>query len=334
MIPLFIKDRKRRKGEFQFFMHDFVDACKKNGIKSKPDYIPYYNWHYRAVLREALYCIYRFVHKFFPGLIRRNKAIIITANGYTIKDIAFPYYFTSEIIPFLWDVWPNSWNKLYKSIEDFDIKMLFVSSSQVAQMINSRTNTKAFWIPEGIVSSHYKRGRHLKHRMCDVFEVGRQMKKYHQILEKMNSCGNIKCLLKSNILANGALDDKNVAFANSDYYQILADTKIMVCFPHCDTNKDRAGDVETLTQRYWEAMLSRCVMIGRAPKELIDLIGYNPVISVDWGNPESQICSILDSLELYQNYVDNNYETAKRMADWSNRIPNIISVLQNNGYYI
>ena len=42
-----------------------------------------------------------------------------------------------------------------------------------------------------------------------------------------------------------------------------------------------AGDIETLTQRYWECMLSRIVMLGHAPQELIDLIGYNPVIEID-----------------------------------------------------
>ena len=31
---------------------------------------------------------------------------------------------------------------------------------------------------------------------------------------------------------------------------------MMVCFPQCDTNPMKAGNLETLTQRYWEAMLS------------------------------------------------------------------------------
>lgn len=34
-----------------------------------------------------------------------------------------------------------------------------------------------------------------------------------------------------------------------------------------------AGDIETLTQRYWECMFSRMVMVGHAPQELLTLSG-------------------------------------------------------------
>ena len=37
----------------------------------------------------------------------------------------------------------------------------------------------------------------------------------------------------------------------------------------------------TLTQRYWECMFSRMVMVGHAPQEFIDFIGYNPVIELN-----------------------------------------------------
>ena len=43
---------------------------------------------------------------------------------------------------------------------------------------------------------------------------------------------------------------------------------------------DIAQGVETLTQRYWETMLSRTVIVGHAPKELIDICGYNPVLEL------------------------------------------------------
>ena len=53
-----------------------------------------------------------------------------------------------------------------------------------------------------------------------------------------------------------------------------------------------AGDIETLTQRYWENMLSRIIMVGHAPKELVDLIGYNPIIEIDKENDKEQIIDI------------------------------------------
>ena len=127
----------------------------------------------------------------------------------------------------------------------------------------------------------------------------------------MFSDGLFKEYLTSNINDNGTLDDKHVNYSNEQLYQLMADTKVMVCFPQCDTNPLRGEHIETLTQRYWEAMLSRCLMVGRAPQELIRLIGYNPVIEVDWDNAREQLSYILDHIDNYQELVDKNFEYAK-----------------------
>ena len=58
-------------------------------------------------------------------------------------------------------------------------------------------------------------------------------------------------------------------------------SRICVSLPRCDVDPSFMGGMETLTQRFWEGMLSRCVLIGCAPQELIDFIGYNPVINID-----------------------------------------------------
>ena len=75
-------------------------------------------------------------------------------------------------------------------------------------------------------------------------------------------------------------------------------------------------------------MLSGCIMIGRAPKELIDLIGYNPVIEVEWHRAQQQLYDILDSVDKYQNLVNHNYEIAKRYASWGERISQIVQVIE------
>lgn len=333
-MRVYIKNRKRRKDEFQFFMHDFVDACKNAGFSVKSDFFPSYKWHARAFLRELFFYFYICIRRILPFSLRRDKALMITANGMTVKDIAFPYYGFYEIIPFLWDVWPYSLQCLIKSFQVFDIKIAFVSSSQVAKIINETTNVKAYWIPEGIETKHYNRGYELKERNNEIFEMGRRKEDYHNIILGLCKSGIIKEYKSSNIVSTGALDDKNVAYTNEELHTIMSDTKIMICFPQCDTNKKKAGDIETLTQRYWEAMLSRCVMLGRAPEELISLIGYNPVIEIDWNNPAKQLESILENIGDYQTIVDKNYSTATRSAGWENRLPIIIKILKENGYSI
>jgi hypothetical protein len=117
-------------------------------------------------------------------------------------------------------------------------------------------------------------------------------------------------------------------------YRELPKYKVMVCFPQCDTNPFRGGNVETLTQRYWEAMLSGCLMIGRAPQELIDFIGYNPVINVNWQNPKEQLKNILDNIFEYQEMVDKNYDCALQYSPWEKRIEVIRDYLAKNGYEV
>ena len=58
MKKIYIKDRKRKKYEFQFFMHDFVDACSEVGFEKKTDLFPSYSWHIRAVLKIILFFLY------------------------------------------------------------------------------------------------------------------------------------------------------------------------------------------------------------------------------------------------------------------------------------
>lgn len=324
----FIKNRKRRKEEFQFFMHDFIDECISNRIQPLPDILPSYRWHIRAVARRLLLFFYRTIHKLLKKhLLRSNGDLIITANGSTIEDSLFPYFFGYNIIPMLWDCWPDKWDTMIKDFELFDIKTVMVTSSQIAERINKETNVHAVWIPEGIKSSLYHKGNVLKDRTIDVMDMGRRMPKLEKILSQLKTSGIVNQIITSHINKDGNLNDKNIAYSNDELHHLMADSKIMVCFPRCDTNPETAVEIETLTQRYWEAMLSRCVIIGRAPKELINIIGYNPVIDVDWNNAEEQITHILATISDYQELVDKNYKTAIEYADWNKRMKQILNVV-------
>ena len=328
-MKVFIKQKKRRKEEFQFFMHDFIDACEKAGFESKQDLFPSYRFHIRALLGNVLLTFYSFIHKKCQCLIHRNNQLIVAANGVNIRDNLFPYYCGYEIVPMLWDCWPSTWKQMYSDFELFDIKKVLVTSRQVADMINEETNVRATWIPEGINQSLYHKGSRLEMRTIEVMEMGRRKESFHKVLLSLKSQGMINRIITSNLNKNGTLDDKHVAYSNSMLRSLMADSKLMICFPQCDTNPQRAGNIETLTQRYWEGMLSRCLLIGRAPKELIDLIGYNPVIEVGKGNIENQLKKILMNISKYQSIVDKNFETAQKYADWSHRINMIVKVLKS-----
>ena len=332
-MKIFVRLRKRRKEEFQFFMHDFVDACVEHGFETKPDVMPSYRWHFRAACRDILWLGYRLIGKLMPGILRRKHALLVTANGNTIRDSVFPYYGCCEIVPMLWDVWPNSWGTMFEMLRELGVKMVLVSSHQVAEMINRETQVKAFWIPEGIKAKLYHRGLPLAQREYDVYEMGRRLEKYHIVLQGMLDSGMINRLQTSNLTKDGTLSS-SMSVSNEDFHTLISRFKIMICFPQCDTNPQRAGDIETLTQRYWEAMLSGCLMVGRAPKELVDLIGYNPVVDVDWSDAAGQMKSILGHIADYQPLVDRNLQVANEYADWSKRMPLIIKILEGAGYKV
>lgn len=328
---VYIKARKRRSDEFQFFMHNFVDKCIEAGFQSKPDLFASYKWHLRAVCRRLMFFVYRLLK---PLRTPRRKTLIVTANGGTINDNVFPYLWGYEIIPMLWDNWPSNYPPFIESAKLLDIKTVFATSTQVVDRINSETDIKAFWVPEGINATIYNKGEELKDRKKDVLELGRQMVAYHKILFDLYSSNQIQ-LTSSNVQSNGLKDDKKLLYStDKEMADDIVRHKVFVCFPQCDTTPERAGNIETLTQRYWEGMLSRCVIVGRAPKELIELIGYNPVINIEWNDPAKQMDNIIRKIADYQELVDKNYEVAQKWSSWENGIGIIKAVLENNGYKI
>ncbi len=334
-MRVYIKYRKRRKEEFQFFMHDFVDYCREADFRLLPDYMPSYRYHVRSLIRRVELEIYKIVKK-CALLSPPKKAVIITANGGTITDNYFPYYVNYELIPMLCDLWPSTWLQMQRDFQLFNVKTVLVTARSVANMINAEmSGINALWIPEGIDTSHYHKGELLINRPYNVLEMGRQMKSYHRVLSEMYQDGELRGWTTSRINPDGTLNAASLSFPDNEMlYRELPKYKVMVCFPQCDTNPFRGGNVETLTQRYWEAMLSGCLMIGRAPQELIDFIGYNPVINVNWQNPKEQLKNILDNIFEYQEMVDKNYDCALQYSPWEKRIEVIRDYLAKNGYEV
>lgn len=325
-MKIFVQDKRRNKGEFQFYMHQFVESCKRNGIKRSSEFA----WC-KTIKLNAIVMRWEYLANIFR-LCRKKRAVIVCSSGGFLIYDSFPQNLFAEIIPMFWDSWPSSWEKQLYSLKRLKCKLCFVSSSQVAAKINaSHLNTKAYWIPEGIDISAYKKGPELKNRNVDIYEMGRQKSEYHRILCILQEEKKINKLCFNRYNADGS--NQKLAFpAIHDLLETLPDIKIVISFPQIDTHPEKAGNIETLTQRYWESMLSRNLIVGRAPFELVDLIGYNPVVNVDWSDPQEQILYILSNIEDYQELVDKNYVTALKYASWDNRIKKIKVILLNNGY--
>ena len=106
--------------------------------------------------------------------------------------------------------------------------------------------------------------------------------------------------------------------------------KVTITLPRSMTQPEVAGDIETLTQRYWECMFSRMVMVGHAPQELVDFIGYHPVIELrDDISAEELIADVLENIEIYQSLVDKNRETAEKLGSWNVRMKWLMNELDD-----
>ena len=317
MKNVYIKNRIRHRGEIQFFMHQFVEAAIAEGVKPVADFPAF----------KGKRTLASFAHRIIGPYAHSNRCLIVTSQGGGVLENSFPYFGAYRIIPMVWDIWPRSQPSFFKSIKDLNCPCVLVTVREIAHRVEQELGIPALWVPEGIDASDYKPGKELHERTVDVYELGRQMQSYHLIIKQLQKedgiayCGhevdehgNLLCLAFSN--AQELLDH-------------LPEMKVIVSFPKVDTAPlSEHGGLETMTQRYWESMLNRSLIVGRAPRELIDFIGYNPVVDVDWSAPKEQLRHIINNICEYQDLVNRNYQTAVNKASWKYRIQDIIKFIE------
>jgi glycosyltransferase involved in cell wall biosynthesis len=214
---------------------------------------------------------------------------------------------------FLFDAWPDDHQKIADFANQYKIDYLFVTASQAAQQIKPLLiKTQLYWIPEGINPTLYKQDIRLTDKTIDVLALGRKYDKYHlSIVESLTSKGiNYKYEKKKGEIIFPTRD----GFING-----LADSKISICVPSSITHFERSGDIETMTIRYLQSMVSKCIVLGHAPAEMIDLFGYNPVVEIDYANPVKQITDMLENYESYIPLIEKNYNTVVTEHTWQNR---------------
>lgn len=259
-----------------------------------------------------------------PKICENTKeARLRFVEAYSVQFDTFPDYAFYEIIPFVWDCWPNEFEKFCRWIEKYKVKTVFFTCEETSIKIKKRyPGINSIYCPEGIDSSIYDKGLELKDRNIDLFEFGR------------GSEGLFNLSFPDSFLHIKSFKEDGGRMANGEFMSALKNSKITICYPHSYTDKIKTGGLETLTQRYWECMLSRMVIVGHAPRELVDFIGYNPVIELDVNNPSQHIMSIVNDIKNYQELVDKNRKTAEQMSDWKFRIQFIMSELKKLNYSI
>ena len=250
-----------------------------------------------------------------------REARLRFVQPWTIEFDTFPDYALYEVIPFFWDVWPENFEKTFAWLKKHEVKTAIFTSSQAAEMVKTKfPDMNVLSVTEGIDVENYSAGKQLKDREIDFLEYGREIDHIvkYSVTDKIN-------------YVKGKSNGKPI-FSQQELVENLANSRVVAAYTKKWTNPEQAGEIDTLTQRYWECMLSGCVMIGHAPKELVDLIGYNPVIEVDREKPDEQLMNILANITDYQELADKNRTYAIKYGDWKYSMQRVMNFLHEKGY--
>lgn len=287
-----------RQISFQCFRVWFAEACARNGIPLKRDLK--LSWNIKLVLGKIGVCF----------SFSRKKRLLVCSGGKP-EYYAWPWCYFYEIVPVVWDCWPECEPYLLRFVKRNRVRTIFCTASQTAQRVKSAyPDVDAVWLPEGIEVAKYPKGGPLVGRTIDVLELGRKMQSVHDAICAHDFGRTIDHRYQT---------DKLVFATNEEMIEGMRNTKISVCYPQSATNPEHAGNIETMTQRYWEFMLTGALIVGHAPRELVDFCGYNPVIEL--GNqPAQQIEEILSHIEDYQKLVDKNRKFAEVHGSWDSRM--------------
>ena len=213
---------------------------------------------------------------------------------------------------YMFDTWPKCHDMLQQFVKHYKVEYLFLSSSQATERLkNSVGKTQVFWIPEGINPDEYKYYP-FDRKDIDVLSFGRRYDKYHNIINKYLETHHKKYVFVES--PGNFIFPTRALFVDG-----LGRSKISICFPSNITNPERAGDIQTMTIRYLQSMISKNLIVGRAPEEMVTLFGYNPVIEVDMHDPVSQLHDIMSNYPSYFSLIEKNFSTVLKYHTWNNR---------------
>lgn len=308
-------------GFLNFKQAPFAAWVRNGGQVAQELYPP--RWLHGAAYRWELPTIWK----------SRKGARLRFVEPVSLSFDSFPDYARFEVVPMFWDCWPRYFEKTYRWLRKHGVRTAIFSSRQTAERMKERFSGKhegwqkidVIWCAEAVDESVYQSGKLLKDRTIDLLEFGRSNDKVvcQEKLAGMEINGN-------RILHICTKQNGKFVYTNEQLYEAMGDAKVTITLPRSMTQPEVAGDIETLTQRYWECMFSRMVMVGHAPQELVDFIGYNPVIELrDDISAEDLIADVLENIEIYQSLVDKNRETAEKLGSWKVRMKWLMNELDD-----
>lgn len=263
------------------------------------------------------------------GLVRRvatfGRPRLVTLS-WASDGPAWPDAYWCELIPWLYDCWEPDFPRWEAMIRRNRVRLAFFTARVAAEHFRKAIpGLETYWLPECQDFSLLYPNKPLAARPLHVLEMGRRLATVHdKIREPLEKAGKTHVYDRQGVHASAVpgLDA---------LYKRMGDAAIVVCYPKSITHPASAGKVETMTQRYLEAFGSGCLAVGYCPKELSDLFGFDPVIALPEADPASQILSVLDSLEQYQEHADRCRRRAMEVGSFDVRAAEMLRIVRARG---
>jgi hypothetical protein len=247
--------------------------------------------------------------------------VFVSFMGFSeYKTLPFSYW--TEIVPFCFDCWPSLYGRWLSFFKRHKVRLAFFTARQSAEYFaDALPSMISVWLPEATDPSEYSSSVPWAERDIDVLELGRKSNSFHGKIAA--PLANAK---RSHLFER--VKGEIIFPDRKGFLEGLARSKISICFPCSQTHPERSGSVETVTNRYFESMASKCLIVGHAPRELTDLFGYNPVIEVQEGTEFEQIEFLLRSPDSYSDLIEKNYSRLLQVGTWRSRVVTVLKTLR------
>lgn len=235
----------------------------------------------------------------------------------------FPMCYIGRTVVYCYDCWEPEYDWWESFFCRHRFELIFFSARDSAEHFTRRLpSARCIWLPEATDPSGYSSETLLAARALDVIELGRRWSTYHDAIALRLEREERTHLYESR--------PGDVIYpSRRELVEGLGDARISVLFPSSLTHPSRSGAVTTVTHKYFESMASGCLLVGRSPKELIDIFGYNPVIEASDEEPAEQLVALLNRIDDYQELVDRNYQRLLEVGTWDARVPELLSAIES-----
>lgn len=252
---------------------------------------------------------------------------VIAPMCWGFDSFAFPDAMWRTLIPWGFDCWGPEFPRWEATLRRQRVPLAFFSARNAAEhFARAIQGLETVWLPEACDPSRFTPATPLHERAIKVLELGRKFERVHEkIREPLRARGHRHVY---------SLDGANtVLFAGLDaLYAGLGDTAIALCFPKSVTHPEKAGGVETMTQRYLEFIGSGTLAVGTSPREIVDLFGFDPVVALDEKDPAGQILAMLDDLPAWQAHADRARARLLEVGTFDARARTMLAHLAQRGY--